>query len=41
MRIVIGSDLKYQVFGGSRRPMLFEPEIDWTTFDEPNITHAY
>jgi hypothetical protein len=41
MRFVLGSDLKHQIFGGSTRPLLFEPEIDWATFSEPNITHAY
>ena len=41
MRLVVGSDLKYQILAGGSKPMLFEPEIDWATFDEPNITHAY
>lgn len=41
MRFVVGNDLKYQILSGSNRPMLFEPEIDWAAFDEPNITHAY
>ena len=41
MRLVVGSDLTYKIFGGSTRPLLFEPEIDWSTFAEPDITHAY
>jgi len=41
MRITIGSNLKYQIDKGSVKPLLFEPEIDWTTFAEPNIIHAY
>jgi hypothetical protein len=41
MRFAVGSDLKYQILRGSSKPLLFEPEIDWATFDEPNITHAY
>jgi hypothetical protein len=41
MRLALGSDLTHQILGGSTRPLLFEPEIDWATFSEPNITHAY
>ena len=41
MRLTLGSDLKHQVDDGRARPLIFEPEIDWTTFVEPNITHAY
>jgi hypothetical protein len=41
MRLIVGSDLKHQIADGSNRPLLFEPEIDWATFAEPNITHAY
>ena len=41
MRLIAGSDLKHQIADGSARPLLFEPEIDWATFAEPNITQAY
>jgi hypothetical protein len=41
MRLVVGSDLRHQISGGSTRPLVFEPEIDWSKFAEPNITHAY
>ncbi len=41
MRFTVGSDLKSQVAAGSPEPLLFEPEIDWATFTEPNIIHAY
>lgn len=41
MRFVCGSDLKFQVLEGRSDALLFEPEVDWTTFTEPNITLAY
>lgn len=41
MRFVFGSDLKFQVLEGRRDALLFEPEVDWATFTEPNITQAY
>ena len=41
MRLVVGSDLKHQIVEGGARLLLFEPEVDWATFAEPNITHAY
>jgi hypothetical protein len=41
MRFTVGSDLKHQIADGSARPLLFEPGIDWATFAEPNIIHAY
>jgi len=41
MRVTFGSDLKHQIIAGSAGLLVFEPEIDWATFTEPNITHAY
>jgi len=41
MRFTVGSDLKHQITDGSAGPLLFEPAIDWATFTEPNIIHAY
>ena len=41
MRLTIGSNLKHRIADGRARPLLFEPDIDWATFVEPNIIHAY
>ena len=41
MRFSVGSDLRHEVIVGGSEPLLFEPEIDWGTFSEPNIIHAY
>ncbi len=41
MRLIVGSDLTHQVVVGSKGPFVFEPQLDWATFTEPNITRAY
>ena len=41
MQISIASDLTYRVDAESAEPLVFEPEVDWRTFGEPNIIHAY
>ena len=41
MRLTIDSYLNHEDGLGSTGPLVFEPEVDWTTFTEPNITRAY
>jgi hypothetical protein len=41
MHIQLDSELKYRVREKDARPLVFEPEVDWDTFEEPNIIHAY
>ncbi|MEK6406065.1 MAG: hypothetical protein AABN34_03785 [Acidobacteriota bacterium] len=41
MRLTIGSDLRHQAADENATPLVFEPEIDWARFIEPNIIHAY
>jgi hypothetical protein len=41
MNLDLDSELKYRVREEGARPLMFEPEVDWETFDEPNIIHAY
>lgn len=41
MRIDFASDLSYRVYNRGASPLLFEPEVDWATFAEPNIIHSY
>jgi len=41
MRLVVGSNMKTQIRPKGAKPLIFEPEVDWTNFTEPNITHAY
>jgi len=41
MHIDLDSELKYRVRQKDARPLVFEPKVDWETFEEPNIIHAY
>jgi hypothetical protein len=41
MRFVVDSTLKRRVYDRDSKPLLFEPEVNWETFTEPNIIHAY
>jgi len=41
MAFVIDSDLNHRVLEGGPRPLMFEPEIDWSRFTEPNIIDGY
>ena len=41
MRIGLDSELRYEVRDTGARPLVFEPDIDWSTFTEPNIINAY
>jgi hypothetical protein len=41
MHVDIDSELKYRVRERDARPLMFEPRVDWDTFEEPNIIHAY
>ena len=41
IRITIDSDLRYQVDEEACDPLVFEPEMDWQGFAEPNIVNAY
>jgi hypothetical protein len=40
MRILVDSELGYHV-NDEAEPLVFEPHINWETFAEPNIIHAY
>ena len=41
MHIEIDSELRFRVGEEGAEPLLFEPHINWLTFEEPNIIHAY
>jgi hypothetical protein len=43
MHLTIDSDLRYQVHDADAgaEPLVFLPLIDWSTFTEPNIIHAF
>ncbi|GAB4531392.1 MAG: hypothetical protein Kow0063_10600 [Anaerolineae bacterium] len=41
LHMTLDSDLRYRVSQPDARPLVFQPLIDWTTFSEPNIIHAF
>jgi hypothetical protein len=41
VHIKIDSDLRYSVEEELANPLVFEPEVDWQDFTEPNIINTY
>jgi hypothetical protein len=41
IHLVVDSELDYRVEKGGPSPLVFEPEIDWSTFKDPNIIDGY
>lgn len=41
MEIVVDSELAYRIVEGGDAPLVFEPQVDWNRFTEPNIIHGY
>jgi hypothetical protein len=41
MHITVDSELRYRVNEEGAEPLVFQPYINWETFTEPNIIHAY
>jgi Zn ribbon nucleic-acid-binding protein len=41
MHIQIDSELKYRVREPEAQPLIFEPSVDWATFDQANIIDGY
>ena len=39
--IVIDSEMKIRSVSADAEPMVFQPDVNWALFDEPNIIHAY
>jgi len=41
MRIEIDGGLNFKVQEGGREALIFEPDVNWTEFSEPNIIDGY
>lgn len=41
MRIEVDSELRCRVEDAGAEPLVFQPQINWATFSEPNIIAAY
>jgi hypothetical protein len=40
-QIELDSRLNFRVQPESAHPMVFTPQVDWESFHDPNIIHAY
>ncbi len=41
LKIVLDSEMKILSVSEGAEPMVFQPDVNWAHFDEPNIIHAY
>lgn len=41
LRLRVDSELGHAVETPGVEPLLFHPQVDWATFDEPNIIHGF
>jgi hypothetical protein len=41
MRFAIDHQLNYSVLEGGSEPLVFEPDVDWGSFSDPNIIDGY
>ena len=41
LHLTVDSQMGYQVSETDAEPLVFRPEIDWSTFTEPNIIDAF
>ncbi len=41
IRLLIDSDMNWQVLSAGADPYVFEPHIDWQSFSAPSIIHDY
>ena len=40
-RVTVDNEMRATVDEATAKPLIFEPQMDWQTFREPNIIHAY
>lgn len=41
IRLTVDSELHFRPHDVASEPLVFSPQVDWATFEEPNITHAF
>ena len=41
LRLTVDSELRFGLRDETAEPLVFSPQVDWATFEEPNITHAF
>jgi hypothetical protein len=41
IELLVDSELNFRIQKGGPSPLVFEPEIDWSSFTDPNIIDGY
>jgi hypothetical protein len=41
LHLAVDSELRFRVHDDGAEPLAFSPQVNWPTFEEPNITHAF
>jgi hypothetical protein len=41
MRIAVDSEMNISILSGGTKPMVFMPDVDWSSFSEETIIDAY
>ena len=41
LHVVVDSEMRSRVLEETAEPLVFEPEVNWEAFREPNIIHRY
>jgi hypothetical protein len=41
LRLTVDSELRFRLPDETAEPLVFSPQVNWATFEEPNITHAF
>jgi hypothetical protein len=41
IELIVDSELDYRIRKGGPKPLVFGPEIDWSTFKDPTIIDGY
>jgi len=41
IRLAVDDELNYRILDGSPALLVFEPDVDWDTFTDPNILDGY
>ena len=41
MHLTVDSELRFRLRDETAEPLVFSPRVDWATFKEPNIAHAF
>jgi len=41
IELVVDSDLNHRIERGGSSPLVFEPDVDWSRFEDPTIIDGY